>query len=51
VGLGVAGISVSIGGSLHFDAKAAHFRDIIGKDMVLFVNTLQEFLCAPIYVH
>jgi hypothetical protein len=48
-GVGADSMSASIGASRHFNAEAAQIRDFIGRDIVMFVSSLEEFLCAPIY--
>jgi hypothetical protein len=49
VGGGVATFSASIGASAHYDAEAEQVREIVGKDVFIFVSSLEEYLCAPIY--
>jgi hypothetical protein len=49
LGCGVASFSASIGASAHHDAEAEQVREIIVKDIVIFVSSLQDYLCALIY--
>jgi hypothetical protein len=49
VGGGMASFSDSIGASAHFDAEAEQVREIVGKEIVIFVSNVEECLCAPIY--
>jgi hypothetical protein len=49
VGGGVASFSASIGASAHYDAEAEQVREIVVKYIVIFVSSLEEYLCAPIY--
>jgi hypothetical protein len=49
VGGGAASFSASIGASAHYDAEAEQVREIVGKDIFIFVSSLEGYLCAPIY--
>jgi hypothetical protein len=49
VGSGVASFSASIGASAHYNAKAEQVRVIVGKYIVIFVSSLEECLCDPLY--